>query len=430
MNYFQENHRPAVVRYCYPTFMLESIDRYARSQRVGIPSMSMFYPFTPAVTYFAWALAHTWGQIYTGTVPNADITEIERPYREFERKHPDWLCDSQKCSDIAVFQSVLTRDCRPVGGAYPLMSMMLASCFSSLMTDMVLEEDSVEQLSKYSLIALNCASMLSDGHIMRLRAYAEAGGRLLLIGLCGEYTDTAAKRAPKAIAEAFGIHTPVLPCGEQKQGTFSYNGTTVLFDDMRASYRFDAPDGILRSQEAVLGITQKVGSGEVIWMLPQLDDAPLSTVAIIEYEDVDKPHPVIEPSPIPKLRSTTGAMLRAIVGQPQITWDCDGSDLLVSAFRVEKGHVVHITNISETFVTERKEVWHGDPLLGFDGGYQIPAEIALHLTYGKNTVPALTLYSPELSEGLRLHAAVSDGKLHFTVPANTFGGYAMIAVEE
>lgn len=430
MNYFQENFRPTVVRYGYPAFMLESIDRYARTQRVGIPSMSLFYPYTPPLTYFSWALSHTWGQMYTGTVHDADITQIERPYREFEKQHPDWLCDSRKCTDIAVFQSVLTRDCRPSGGARPMMSMMLSSCFSGLMTDMVLEEDSVEQLSKYPLIALNCASMLSDEHIARLRAYAEAGGRLLLIGMCGEYNDSAEKRTPDKIAAAFGINTPILSCGEQKKGTFSYHGTTVVFDDMRTTYCFAAQDGILKSGDTVLGITQKVGLGEVIWMLPQLDGAPLSYGPTIEYKDADKPHPIVNPSPIPKLRETTGAMLRAIVGQPQITWNCEGSDLLVSAFQVERGHVVHITNISETFATESKEAWHDDPLLGFDGGYVIPEEINVTLAYENDRVPTLTLYTPELENGLSLSAELSEGRVHFTVPKDTFGGYAMIAIEK
>ncbi len=320
MNYFQENYRPVVLRYGYPVFMLESIDRYARTQRVGIPSMSMFYVYTPALTYFSWALAHTWGQMFTGTRPGADITEWEYPYRLFERKHRDWLCDSRKCADIAVFQSVLTRDCRPFGKVFPMMSMMLASCFSGLMTDMVLEEDSVEQLSRYPLIALNCASMLAGEHIARLRAYTEAGGRLLLIGLCGEYTDTAARRTPDEIAAAFGINASVLSCSEKKHGIFSYNGATAVFDDMHTRFCFDAGDGILKSGDTVLGIAQKLGAGEVIWMLPQLDDAPLCFAPVIEYADIDAPHPVTDPAPIPGLRTTTGAMLRAIAGQLQITW--------------------------------------------------------------------------------------------------------------
>jgi len=430
MNYFQENFRPTVVRYGYPGFMLESIDRYARSERVGIPSMSLFYPYTPSLTYFSWALSHTWGQMYTGTVHDEDITAVERPYREFENAHPDWLCASKKCADLAVFQSVLTRDCRPEGGAYPLMSMMTASCFSGLLTDMVLEEDSVEQLSRYPLIALNCATMLADTHIANLRAYAENGGRLLLVGPCGEYTDTAAKRNLNEVAAAFGLTASIVPCDEKKEGVFTYNGANVMFDDMRTTCRFDTQDGILKSGDAVLGIAQKVGTGEILWLLPQLDSAPLEFSPCIEYRDREKPHPMAKASVIPGLRKTTGAMLRAVADKPQLTADCDGSDLLTAAYTVEKGYVVHIANISETFSEVDCVAWHDDPLLGFDGNYKIPNPIALSLKYDGDAIPKLTLHTPELNDGLVLDATIADGRLNFTVPANTFGGYAMIAIEK
>ena len=429
-NYFQENFRPTVTRYGYPRFMNEALDRYARAERAGIPSMSLFYPYTPPLTYFSWALSHTWGQMYTGTVHDKDITAVERPYREFEKKHMDYLGESKKCADLAIYQSVLTRDCRPYGEGSPQVNLMTASNFSGLMTDMVLEEDSVGILSRYPMVVLNCATMLADDHIAKLRAYAEDGGTLLLIGNCGAYTDTVAKRTPNDVAAAFGMKTPIVSCGEKKDGIFTYHGVSVAFDDMRTTCCFDTADGILKSGDTVLGVEEAIGAGRILWLLPQLNAATLETTPCIEYRDREKPHPTAAPSLIPSLRKTIGAMLRAVVGKPQLTAVCDGSDLLTAAFTVEKGHVIHITNISETFTEVACEAWHDDPLLGFDGNYTIPNPIALSFAYDGTSVPKLMLYTTEREEGLELEATLSDGRLDFTVPANTFGGYAMIVIEK
>lgn len=425
--------RPVVDRYCFQNYMMEATDRYARAQRMGIPSMSLFYPYTPALTYFSWALAHTWGQMYTGTVHDVDITQIERPYREFEQVHQAFMGASQKCADLAVYQSVLTRECRPYGAAFPTMSFIMASNFSGLMTDMVYEEDSVETLLSYPKIVVNCAEMLSDEHIARLRTYAERGGKLLLIGPCGAYTQSVEKRAPQQVAEAFGISAQIIPCEEKKTGVFAYEGNCVAFDDMRTTCCFSVPDGVLKSGDTVLGIREQVGRGEIMWLLPQLDGAPLDHVPFdrtpcIEFCDYDKPHPEVPPSVIPKLRATTGAMLRAIVGKPNITANCQSSDLLVSAFRVKPGYVVHIANISHTFSTEYRRVWHEDPLLGFDGGYRIPDPIEISLAYEGGSLPTITLFSTELEEGVVLEGKLADGRLLLTVPANLFGGYAMIEI--
>jgi len=428
-NYFQENFRPGVVRYCYPHLMAESLDRYARAERFGIPSMSLFYPYTTPLIYFSWALSHTWGQMYTGTVHDADITAQERPYREFETKYQDWLGASKKCADLAVYQSLLTREGRPRGGAHPTINLMTASNFSGLMTDMVFDDDTVETLSRYPVIALNCVSMMTDEHIAKLRAYAENGGTLLLIGDCGAYNEKVEKRTPADVMAMFGLKTPVISCDEKKNGVFTYGGKTVSYDDMRTTCCFDAPDGILKSGDTVLGVEETVGAGKILCLLPQLDACENEFYPTIEFRDKNKPHPVVPPSIIPGLRKTTGVLLRAIVGTPKVEAKCDDADLLVTMYKVEAGHAVHITNISETFTSEQKSVWHEDPLLGFDGGYRIPCPIDISISYEGEAKPSVTLHTTEQDTSIALDAVLKDGRLSFTVPADTFGGYAMIAIK-
>lgn len=430
MNYFQENFRPTVVRYGYSNFMAEAVDRYARTKRVNIPSMSLFYPYTPPLTYFSWALAHTWGQMYSGTVHDEDITEVERPYREFETAHCAFLGESTKNADIAIYQSVLTRDCRPAGSSFPMKSILTASNFSGLLTDMVFEEDTVEILSEYPVIVLNCASMLSGENISRLRKYAEGGGRLIIIGNSGEYDENAAKRDVNEIREMFGMKTPVVPCEDVKEGVFTYGGSSVRFDDMTCNYSFDAKNGVLEGGGKVLGVSEAVGKGEVIWLLPRLDNAPIDRACVIEYKDIEKPHPIAQPSVIPTLRKTTGALLCAIVGTPKLLCKCESDDILCSSFKTPSGYAVHLANISETFAKEEKEAWHDDPLLGFDGGYTIPKKISLSLAYSGENLPRVALYTPEKEGGLELSATIDGGRLTFDVPENTFGGYALIEITE
>lgn len=435
MNYFQENCNSLVIRYSYQNFMIEAVDRYARAERFGIPSMSLFYPYTPPLVYFCWAQAHCWGQMYTGTVTDKDITGIERPFREFEDAHAAFLGTSRKCADLAIYQSILTRDCRPVRSSQPTRSLLMASCFSGLMTDMALEEDPVEQLLQYPRIVVNCAEMLTGEQIGRLRAYAEQGGTLLLIGPCGKFTEQVIQRDPNEVARAFGLTTSILPCGETTRGIFTYGGVSVPFDRMHTTCRFDAADGVLMAGDLVLGVAEPVGAGAVLWLLPELDDAPIDNTPFekfphIELYEAHLPHPTAEASVIPLLRKTTGALLRAMAGTPNLTAVCPGSDLLASAFRVDAGYAIHLVNISQTFTETQKTVWHEDPLLGFDGGYRIPTPIELCLAYDGPVVPTVTLYSPELEHGVSLQGSLTDGSLSVTIPADLFGGYALLEVRE
>jgi hypothetical protein len=107
---FQENCFSAVMKQSYLDFMTEAIHRQAAGEHYGIPSMSMFYPDRPDSTYFAWALARSWGQLYTGTCEGMDVTPLEREYRVFEKKYLRYYENPKKISDLAVYLSRKTRD--------------------------------------------------------------------------------------------------------------------------------------------------------------------------------------------------------------------------------------------------------------------------------------------------------------------------------
>jgi len=438
-NYFQENLAGAVVRYTYPYWMAESLDRYARAERFGIPSMSLFYTDTIPSVYFSWALSHTWGQMYTGALSGAsgyciedmELSTIECPYREFEYSYSEWLGESKKYADLAVYQSLLTREGCPAGSTNPMINLITAANFSGLTTDMVFDDDSVEKLLQYPVIALNCTLMMTDENIAKLRAYAEGGGTLLIIGNCGAYNEKIQKRTPAEIAMKFGLSTKVIPCDSKKEGIFEYDGQVVYYDDMRTTCCFDSADGILKSGNVVLGVEEAIGKGKILCLLPQLDACEIDSFPLIHFDKkgTDTPLPIVTPSTIPKLRTTTGKLLRAIVREPKINVKCSSDDLLVTMYKVTPGYVIHITNITDTFALEQKEAWHEDPLLGFDGGHLIADAIDISVVYEEDTVPCVTVQTPERECRLGLDVKVLEGHLSFTIPQNFFGGYAMVTIE-
>ncbi len=315
------------------------------------------------------------------------------------------------------------------GGSRPLRSFLEASCFSGLITDMAFEEDSPDTLSRFPLIALAEASTLSDDDIAKLRGYTENGGRLLLIGLCGEYAPDSRKRTPATLADAFGLQRAILPVDRDSQsfeGIFSYNGETVRLDlPLHSRYRFDAAGGVLNAGKTVFGVTQRVGKGELIWLLPSFGDYPLQPSKWFHRYLTSDPTPMSEPGILDALRATTGALLRAIVGVPTLTVACDSAELLASAFRVDGGYAIHLANLSDTLPNDVRALSHEDPLTRYNGMYKIPSPIHISLS-GTSNVCAATLSSPESETSISIPFSFKHHRLELEIPSGIFGGYALL----
>ena len=140
---FQENCFSTVIKQSYMNYMTEAVHRYAAAQRHGVPSMSMFYPDREDTAYFGWALARSWGQLYTGTCEGFDITHFEKPYRDFEKKYIRFYTAPQKLADLSFYFSRSTRDFPADAGSrymQPFMADIQAAYVSGLGVDMVFEE--------------------------------------------------------------------------------------------------------------------------------------------------------------------------------------------------------------------------------------------------------------------------------------------------
>ncbi|MBN2884059.1 MAG: hypothetical protein JXN10_11065, partial [Clostridia bacterium] len=111
---FQENCFSFVIKYSWPQFLTESHHRYNMGRLKGIPSMSMFYPDRYDSFYFTWALSMAWGQLFTATPEGEDMCDVEKIFRDFEKKHSRILFNQKKKADVTIYWSYETANfCNP-----------------------------------------------------------------------------------------------------------------------------------------------------------------------------------------------------------------------------------------------------------------------------------------------------------------------------
>ena len=387
---FQENCFSAIIKQSYLDFMTEAIHRYAAGRRYGIPSMSMFYPDRPDSTYFSWALARSWGQLYTGTCEGMDVTALERPYRTFEKKHIRYYMAPRKVADVSFYLSLKTRDFT-ADARYRYMQRMMggmqAAYEAQLGLDMVMEDDSVEELMTHDTIVVSYVAMMSDGELCKLSEYVRRGGRLIILG-------------------DFAV--------------FDENGSE------RESARAEA----LLGTRLALNAPVACGDGE-IW---RMDFVP----AEAEFQPtVWADRRVPEPKPVPAAVSKralrkrgTGSILTSIVRTPKIGIQCENEQIALTAYEVEGALAIHLVNLADTVAQEEGMVAHSDLLSNFTPDAEKLPSIRLTVNCPLAVPPARAiLRTPEREEELILPIEHNEDTLAVNLPAGIFSGYAMIALE-
>jgi hypothetical protein len=92
--------------------------------------------------------------------------------------------------------------------------------------------------------------------------------------------------------------------------------------------------------------------------------------------------------------------------------------------------VLHLVNLADTIAEEPSMVAHTDRLTHFEKDAQGLPEIVLTVNAELPFVPTkATLCTPERDEEISLPIVQKDGALCVNVPADTFAGYAFIAIE-
>ncbi len=387
---FQENCNADIMKESYMDFMAEAVHRFAAAKERGVPSMSMFYPDRPDSVYFSWALARSWGQLYTGTATGVDITPMEIPYRKFEKKYLRFYAAPEKISDLAFYFSRRTRDftantfkrfmCHTMGS-------IQAAYVSGFRLDMVMEENSLESLLRHKTIVLSYVAMLSEGEAKRFAAYVRAGGKLIILGDFALYEADGRKRTETEIMNIFGVPLAV------NQKVILGKGEIFLSDFRPEKVEFQPTIGCKRG-----------------YMLN------LSAFAV--------------PSKWEAQKAGTGKILHSLL-TPGVELISAHDRLVLTAFDVKDARVMHIVNLADTISEERKEVSHDDLIPNFCEGAEKLGRITVNVKDKLDfEVKNAYLLTPEREESLPLATSEKDDGLLIEIPENVFSAYAMIVLEK
>lgn len=397
-NIFQENCFGAIIKQSHLAFMAEAVHRYALAKRRGKPSMSMFYPQRANDVYFSWALARSWGQMYTGTFDGMDLTPLEKPYRLFEEAHADFYRDPDKISDLAFYFSQSTRDCTAhAQEAYmrPFVGALQAAYVSGYSVDMVFEEDTEQELSKHRAIFAPHVAMMSDRQLTRLRQYVLEGGQLIAAGKFAVYDGQGRTRRWNAIERLLGLDRVQL-IDMQEGGALCY----------------------------------RLGTGR-IWLTEQAVGTDEFQPQVWSSSRLDRPPQVPGvPSKWEKQKAGTGALLRCILGKPAIVVHGDSQRVIASAFRTRAGLAVHLINLADTICESQEQVGYEDEIPNFSQRAEELAALRLELQL--DIAPGAkkaTLYTPERKGALDLGIAEQAERRILSIPKGSFAGYALITLE-
>lgn len=387
---FQENCNADIMKESYMDFMAEAVHRFAAGRDRGVPTMSMFYPDRPDSVYFSWALARSWGQIYTGTATGVDITPMEIPYRKFEKKYIRFYTAPEKISDLAFYFSRRTRDF--TASTFKrfmrhMMGSMQAAYVSGFRLDMVMEEDSLESLLRHKTIVLSYVAMLSESEIEKFTEYVRAGGKLIILGDFALYAADGRKRTEEETMNLFGVSLAV------NQKVTLGKGEIFLSDFRPEEVEFQPTIGCKR--------------GYVF--------SHLTTFAV--------------PSKWEAQKAGTGKLLRTLL-TPKTEIISENDRLVMTTFDVKDARVMHIVNLADTISAERVQVSHDDLIPNFCAGAKKLGSITVKSKEMPDfDVKNVYLLTPEREEPMALVSYKKDDEFIIEIPQNTFAAYAMIILD-
>jgi len=342
--------------------------------------MSMFYPCTQDALYFTWALAKSWGQLFSNcSGEGADVKLDELPLRLFEKKHMSSYTAPKKITDLAFLFSFDTRDysddCEKHQDDF--LRWLEASYLSGIATDMVFENAGIKELMKHRRIVCAHTVMLSDKVLTNLKKYVSRGGHLITTGDFAKYK----------------------------------------------------PDGSIRKRIPFGNRSEVIKAGKVTYLPDEMCHDKYHWYILIHRfsSDLKKEYKDIPPYSVDLLRNTGGKTLLDAIGNDVIVSLKSEQELFNSFFKVSRGYSLHIVNVQDT-ISKEGMANHYNPLTNFiEGAKRIPYEIKVEINMDI-PVKRITLYSPERKRALNIPFVKENGILSFTIPKRTFSGYTLINI--
>jgi len=369
---FQENCESNIIGPSHLFFMGEANHRYAMGRANGRPSMSMFYPDNISALYLSWALARSYGQMYLGSALKVDQSDWEKPLRIFESKHADVYSYPKKAADLAFYFSGDTRDYTRNGrkNAERMISRMQAAYLAGLQIDLVFSHESLETLCTMPCIAICDVEMLSDAEIETLRGYLRAGGRLLIEGKCGNLCADGRKRD------------------------------------------YDVPADLSKYGDVCI-----VPEQPVLWIfeldVPKYEGNTSGTNMTADLTG--------------KLKTIAASAILPYLKTRRVKVDTT-AEVIASFHHNDSGYILHLFNSENLIPPEGTWLDHTWSYPNYEAG-AAPIDTDITVTIQRcddRKISSVTLDSPEFAAETEL-PFTDDGKtITFTVPANTFAGYALV----
>ncbi|MBE6915426.1 MAG: hypothetical protein E7471_02200 [Ruminococcaceae bacterium] len=431
---FQENCLDCLQRYSIHYYMVEAVQRYAQGQRKDVPSMSMFYPMGKSDMYAAFAMSRSWGQLFTATPEGFSLVEIEKFYRDFEKKNEVLYRAPKKMKDLSFYMSKKTRDLTEDAEArymIPMFGMVHAAYAKNLTSDMIFENDTAEILAEHKNIVMPYVAMADDAELRKLRSYAEDGGRLFIFGDFACFQENGSHRTLSEICEIFGIKATAKECDKVGPVKVSYCGKELSMTACKTRVAFSGEvDAVATLEDGTcIGMRQTVGKGEVIWMGFDSNHGEAQGSVWSPRRNSDPVRVPAAPYVIDILRNTTGTLLELFVGTPVLSIESGFEDVMVSAFAVEGGYAVHLLNTDGWLPKEPCLIGHEDEAPTFvDGAPKLPElQLKLNLPIKVNSV---SIHSPEQENAKSVPFVEKDDGVVLTIPKDFFSGYAVLYVKE
>jgi len=389
---FQENCFSSIIRYSWLRWYTEAVHRYAMGRKNNVPSMSMFYPDRYDTYYFTWSLAQFFGQLSLFTPEGKDMTQVEKIFRDFEKKHENILINQKKHSDFAFYfskESWTYTDPNKSNSIEMFKAYTQGAMLNGLIPDLIYED---EDFMQFESIVLNDVRMLSDNEMKKFHQYIKAGGNVIIFGIPGVKNEKGEYRDAKEIEKIFMIDTSKeIDVNDENLGDVYYSKLTP-FTNMNYE---------------VINVDR--------W---KLKETGATKPKLITAEMAKK----------------QGNMLRELLPENLCAVKGKSTNELVLTHAYisndNKHFILHVLNANDTLKTNKKYVSHSDEIINFKKGAKKNEEIKVQIIdYAEYVEGSARFISPEIDNEVKINWIRKSDCVEITIPKDTFAGYGIVTIE-
>lgn len=249
---FQECCFSSVIRYSWPEFLHEQMQRALCGRTREIPHKMMFYADTPDHLLFSWGLSRLAGALFSNTPEGGNATE-EHSLRAFEQEFEENFTASCPAPSVGFLDSYDNR-CLAASYNASRLKFWMQSCWLRNIPIILLDIRYPETWA-VPVLVVNELFVLSDEDVANLKQYAAAGACLVVSGLSGAQKEDGSLRSDGELSCLWPCSEPDNPDNWTVQAygkgricrtgfSFGYPGSLEdkrrLFVDYALRFRYDS----------------------------------------------------------------------------------------------------------------------------------------------------------------------------------------------